>query len=51
VFHDADGDRPTDRFAPLSVSTPTRVGAIELLPLRTDADRGLYVHRVAEPSP
>ena len=46
VFHDADGDRPTERFAPLSTTTRTRVGEVELVPLRTDPDQGLYVHRV-----
>jgi hypothetical protein len=46
VFHDADGDRPPERFAPLSATTPTTVGTVELLPLRTDPGRGLYVHRV-----
>jgi hypothetical protein len=46
VFHDADGDRPPERFAPLSVTTPTTVGTVELEPLRTDPGRGLYVHRV-----
>jgi hypothetical protein len=48
VFHDADGDRPTERFAPLSTAVPSRVGEVELVPLRADAERGLYVHRVAE---
>lgn len=48
VFHDADGDRPTERFAPLSVTVPRRVGKVELVPLRTDPGRGLYVHRVEE---
>jgi hypothetical protein len=47
VFHDADGDRPTERFAPLSTTTPTRVGGVDLVPLRTDPERGLYVHEVA----
>jgi hypothetical protein len=46
VFHDADGDRPAERFAPLSTTTPTRVGEVALIPLRTDPGRGLYVHRV-----
>jgi hypothetical protein len=46
VFHDADGDRPPERFAPLSATTPTTVGTVELSPLRTDPGRGLYVHRV-----
>jgi hypothetical protein len=46
VFHDADGDRPAERFAPLSTTAPTRVGEVELVPLRTDPERGLYVHRV-----
>jgi len=49
VFHDADGDRPTERFAPLSVTVPRRVGKVELVPLRTNPGRGLYVHRVEEP--
>ena len=48
VFHDADGDRPPERFAPLSVTTPTTVGTVTLEPLRTDPGRGLYVHRVGE---
>jgi hypothetical protein len=47
VFHDADGDRPAERFAPLSTTTPTRVGGVDLTPLRTDPGRGLYVHEVA----
>jgi hypothetical protein len=46
VFHDADGDRPVERFAPLSATVPSRVGQVELVPLRTDPERGLYVHRV-----
>jgi len=46
VFHDADGDRPGERFAPLSTTTATRVGDVDLVPLRTDPGRGLYVHRV-----
>jgi hypothetical protein len=46
VFHDADGDRPAERFAPLSTTVPARVGEVELVPLRTDPERGLYVHRV-----
>jgi hypothetical protein len=48
VFHDADGDRPTERFAPLSVTVPRRVGKVSLVPLRTDPGRGLYVHRIQE---
>jgi hypothetical protein len=48
VFHDADGDRPPERFAPLSTTAPVRVGGVGLVPLRTDPERGLYVHRVAE---
>jgi hypothetical protein len=46
VFHDADGDRPPERFTPLSVTTPATLGTVELEPLRTDPGRGLYVHRV-----
>ena len=49
VFHDADGDRPPERFAPLSATVPTRVGELRLVPLRTAPGRGLYVHRVEEP--
>jgi hypothetical protein len=48
VFHDADGDRPPERFAALSTTTPTRVGAVRLVPLHTDPAEGLYVHRVEE---
>ena len=48
VFHDADGDRPPERFAPLSVISPTTVGTIEVEPLRTDPGRGLYVLRVRD---
>jgi hypothetical protein len=48
VFHDADGDRPAERFAPLSTTEPTRVGEVEVVPLRTDPGRGLYVLRVVE---
>jgi hypothetical protein len=47
VFHDADGDRPVARFAPLSTTVPSRVGEVELVPLRTDPERGLYIHRIA----
>jgi hypothetical protein len=46
VFHDADGDRPSERFAPLTIRVPKRLGGIKLEPLRTDRGRGLYVHRV-----
>jgi hypothetical protein len=49
VFHDADGDRPVRRYTPLTTTTPTRLGAVDLVPLHTDPDRGLYVHRVEEP--
>ena len=49
VFHDADGDRPPERFAPLSTTVVTRVGPVELIPLRTDPEQGLYVHRVTGP--
>jgi hypothetical protein len=49
VFHDADGDQPVRRFAPLSTTTPIRVGEVQLVPLRTDPGRGLYVHRVEGP--
>jgi hypothetical protein len=48
VFHDADGDRPLRRFAPLTTTTRTRVGSVDLVPLHTDPEAGLYVHRVEE---
>jgi hypothetical protein len=46
VFHDADGDRPAKRFARLTTTTPVRVGRVELVPLRTDPEAGMYVFRV-----
>jgi len=46
VFHDADGDRPAERFAPLSVTRPAQVGTVTVVPLRADPGRGLYVLRV-----
>jgi len=46
VFHDADGDRPTERFAPLSTTVPAPVGEVEVAPIRTDPGVGLYVLRV-----
>jgi hypothetical protein len=49
VFHDADGDQPASRFAPLSTTDPARVGEVKLVPIRTDPGRGLYVHRVEGP--
>jgi hypothetical protein len=48
VFHDADGDRPARRFARLSTARPARIGEVRLVPLRTDPEQGLYVHRVEE---
>jgi len=47
VFHDADGDRPAERFAPLSVTRPARVGTVTVVPLEADPGRGLYVLAVA----
>jgi hypothetical protein len=49
VFHDADGDRPARGSARLSTTTPAQVGKVRLVPLRTDPERGLYIHRVEEP--
>jgi hypothetical protein len=50
VFHDADGDRPAKRFAPLSVTQPSQVGQVRLVPLEVDPPRGLYVLRVVAPA-
>jgi hypothetical protein len=46
VFHDADGDRPPERFAPLTTTVERRIGGVRVVPLRTGPGRGLYVHRV-----
>jgi hypothetical protein len=51
VFHDADGDRPAERFAPLSTTAAKRVGGVEVVPLRTDPGRGLYVLEVEDRNP
>jgi hypothetical protein len=51
IFHDADGDRPTERFAPLSTTTDTWVGSLRLAPLRTDRRVGLYVLGIGNRSP
>jgi hypothetical protein len=48
VFHDADGDRPAERFAPLSVTSPARIGALRVVPVRTDPGQGLYVLAVED---
>jgi hypothetical protein len=48
VFHDADGDRPAERFAPLSVTAPARIGALRVVPVRTDPGQGLYVLAVED---
>jgi hypothetical protein len=48
VFHDADGDRPPERFAPLTTTVERRLGGVRVVPLRTEPGRGLYVHRVLE---
>jgi hypothetical protein len=46
VFHDADGDRPPERFAPLTTTVERRVGGVRVAPLWTEPGVGLYVHRV-----
>ncbi len=46
VYHDADGDRPAERFAPLSVDAPARIGTLRVVPVHADPERGLYVLRV-----
>jgi hypothetical protein len=48
VFHDADGDRPTERFAPLSVTRPVRIGRLRVVPVHADPGRGLYVLAVED---
>ena len=54
VYHDADGDRPPNRFAALTRATPGAVGPLRLHPIRTDPATGLYVFRIEKvevPSP
>jgi hypothetical protein len=46
VYHDADGDRPPETFAPLSLDAPARIGRLRLVPVHADPGRGLYVLRV-----
>jgi hypothetical protein len=48
VFHDADGDRPAERFAPLSVTRPARIGRLKVVPVRADPERGLFVLAVED---
>jgi hypothetical protein len=48
LFHDADGDRPAGRFAPLSVTRPARIGAVRVVPVHADPARGLYVLAVED---
>jgi hypothetical protein len=48
VFHDADGDRPPERFAPLTTTVERRVGGVRVVPLRAEPGVGLYVLRVEE---
>jgi hypothetical protein len=46
IYHDADGDRPPDRFAQLTRTTPGPVGALHVAPILTDPTAGLYVFRI-----
>ncbi len=46
VYHDRGGDQPAARFAPLEVTSPARLGALEVEPLLADPGRGLYVLRI-----
>jgi hypothetical protein len=46
VFHDSDGDRPVERFAPLTTTVEGRVGGVVLVPLRVEPGVGLYVHQL-----
>jgi hypothetical protein len=46
VYHDADGDRPIERFTPLTRTTPGPLGPMELRPILTNPESGLYVLRV-----
>lgn len=50
VYHDADGDRPPSHFTPLSTTTPTTLGPLQLTPLHTNPRRGLYLHHTT-PTP
>jgi hypothetical protein len=43
VYHDADGDRPAGRFAPLSARGTARIGGLRVVPVHADPARGLYV--------
>jgi len=47
VFHDAAGDQPAARFAPLTLTAPGRVGGLLAIPLLADPRRGVYVLRIA----
>ena len=54
VFHDADGDRPFERYTELNRATAGEFGIVMLDPILVDPARGLYVHEVrtkADPSP
>jgi hypothetical protein len=46
VYHDGGGDQPPERFAPLEVTSATRVGTLEVEPLAIDPRTGLYVLHV-----
>jgi hypothetical protein len=54
VFHDADGDRPFERYTGLNRATAGAFGIVLLDPILVDPARGLYVLEVrtkADPSP
>jgi hypothetical protein len=46
VYHDGGGDQPPARFAPLEVTSATRVGTLQVEPLAIDPRHGLYVLQV-----
>jgi hypothetical protein len=50
VFHDAAGDQPAARFAPLTLTAPRRLGGLLASPLLADPRRGVYVLRLG-PAP
>jgi hypothetical protein len=51
VYHDADGDRPPERFTALTRTTNGSLGPLHLEPITTNPTTGLYILRVEPTSP